>query len=94
MCGLMMCTVGLERSVIAIKAKVIVRGRSLVFRLPKTFRLQATVAEIEQIGNYLWVHPITSKSQNMGLWLQQFYAETESLPPDFMSDRGDVGATQ
>jgi len=30
----------------------------------------------------------------MGLWLQQFYADTEPLPADFLADRQDAPAQE
>jgi antitoxin VapB len=73
-----------------ITAKLFMSGRSQAIRLPAKLRLQAQEVRIEQIGNALWVQPETAGSDNMGQWLQDFYATTETLPPDFLSDREDT----
>lgn len=78
----------------ATTAKIFMSGRSQALRLPAKLRLQATEVIIEQIGNDMWLHPVTPQTQDMGLWLQQFYATTEPLPPDFMSDRVDEAAQE
>jgi len=65
-------------------------GHSQVLRLPAKLRLQAKEVRVEQIGNDLWLHPEIPHEQNMGLWLQQFYASTEALPADFLADRQDA----
>jgi len=58
--------------------------------LPAKLHLDAKEVLVEQIGNDLWVHPVTPATQNMGLWLQQFYGSTEKLPDDFLLDRVDA----
>lgn len=73
----------------SLTARVFMSGRSQALRLPARLRLQATQVRIEQIGNGLWLQPETSAEQDMGRWLQQFYASTEALPPDFLSERQD-----
>lgn len=73
-----------------ITARVFMSGRSQALRLPARLRLQAKEVRIEQIGNDLWLHPETPSENNMGLWLQQFYASTEALPAEFMADRQDT----
>lgn len=73
-----------------ITAKLFMSGRSQAIRLPVKLRLQAQEVRIEQIGNALWVQPETAASNNMGQWLQDFYATTEALPADFLVDRQDA----
>ncbi len=75
-------------------AKLFMSGRSQAIRLPAKLRLQAQQVRIEQIGNALWVQPETAASDNMGQWLQEFYATTEALPPDFLADRNDAPPEQ
>jgi antitoxin VapB len=72
-----------------ITAKLFMSGRSQALRLPAKLRLQAQEVRIEQIGAALWLQPETSASNNMGQWLQDFYANSEALPPDFLVDRKD-----
>lgn len=36
----------------------------------------------------------TAPEQDMGLWLQQFYAANETLPDEFLLDRQDMPAQQ
>lgn len=73
-----------------ITAKVFMSGRSQALRLPAKLRLQATEVRVEQIGNALWVQPQTTVEQDMGRWLQNFYATAEPLPADFLADRQDA----
>ena len=73
-----------------ITAKLFMSGRSQAIRLPAKLRLQAQEVRIEQIGKALWVQPETADRDNMGQWLQDFYATTEALPPDFLGDREDA----
>ena len=42
----------------------------------------------------MWVQPETEASDNMGKWLQAFYATTEALPSDFLADRNDAPPEQ
>ena len=74
----------------AITARVFMSGRSQALRLPARLRLQAKEVRVEQIGNDLWLHPETPAEQDMGRWLEQFYASTEPLPEDFLADRQDA----
>ncbi|HEX4855488.1 MAG TPA: AbrB/MazE/SpoVT family DNA-binding domain-containing protein [Limnobacter sp.] len=78
----------------SITAKVFMSGRSQALRLPAKLRLNAKEVVIEQIGADLWVHPVTPDTQNMGLWLAQFYKDTEKLPDDFLIDRVDMPAQE
>jgi antitoxin VapB len=73
-----------------ITARVFMSGRSQALRLPARLRLQAKEVRIEQVGHDLWLHPETPVEKDMGLWLQQFYANTEPLPADFLADRTDT----
>ena len=75
-------------------AKLFMSGRSQAIRLPAKLRLQAQEVRIEQVGNALWVQPETTAIDNMGQWLQDFYATTEALPPAFLADRNDAPAEQ
>lgn len=77
-----------------ITARVFMSGRSQALRLPAKLRLQAKEVRVEQIGNDLWLHPVTPPEQDMGRWLQQFYGDTEALPADFLSDRQDAPAQE
>lgn len=70
-------------------AKLFMSGRSQAIRLPAKLRLQAQEVRIEQVGNALWLQPQVPLATDMGQWLQAFYAETEPLPADFLSDRED-----
>ena len=63
-----------------ITARVFMSGRSQALRLPAKLRLQATQVRIEPIGNGLWLQPETPPEQDMGRWLQQFYASLGFLP--------------
>ena len=75
-------------------AKVFMSGRSQALRLPARLRFSTQEVRIEQIGTDLWLHPETPPEQDMGRWLQQFYASTEPLPADFLADRQDVPAQE
>ena len=59
--------------------------KSQGIRLPAKLRLQGQEVRIEQIGKALWVQPAATASANMGQWLEDFYATTEALPPDFLA---------
>jgi len=72
-----------------ITAKLFMSGRSQALRLPVKLRLQGQEVRIEQIGSALWLQPETTAKNNMGQWLQDFYANSEALPPDFLADRKD-----
>jgi antitoxin VapB len=69
-------------------------GRSQAIRLPAKLRLAASEVRIEQIGNALWVQPQPEALADLGIWLQDFYASTEPLPEDFLSDRHDAPAQE
>ena len=71
-------------------AKLFMSGRSQAIRLPAKLRLQAQEVRIEQIGNALWLQPQTTGSNNLGQWLQDFFANTDALPADFLADRQDL----
>ena len=64
----------------AITARVFMSGRSQALRLPARLKLQAKEVRLEQIGK--------------DIWLQQFYADTEPLPVEFLSDRQDAPAQE
>lgn len=78
----------------AITARVFMSGRSQALRLPAKLRLQAKEVRVEQMGKDLWLHPETPPEQDMGRWLQQFYASTDALPADFLADRRDAPAQE
>jgi len=65
-------------------------GRSQAIRLPAKLRLQAQEVRIEQIGSALWLQPQASAASDLGEWLQDFYAHSDALPPDFLADRQDA----
>ncbi|OIP14829.1 MAG: AbrB family transcriptional regulator [Comamonadaceae bacterium CG_4_9_14_3_um_filter_60_33] len=71
-------------------AKLFMSGRSQAIRLPAKLRLQAQEVRIEQIGKALWVQPESAANNNMGQWLEDFYASTDALPADFLADRHDT----
>lgn len=73
-----------------ITAKVFMSGRSQALRLPARLRLTAKEVRIEQVGADLWLHPETPPEQDMGVWLQEFYANSTPLPDDFLADRQDL----
>lgn len=73
-----------------ITAKVFMSGRSQALRLPARLRLTAKEVRIEQVGADLWLHPETPPEQDMGVWLQKFYADSAPLPDDFLADRQDL----
>ncbi|MEN9314667.1 MAG: hypothetical protein RIS35_1060 [Pseudomonadota bacterium] len=75
-------------------AKVFMSGRSQAVRLPARLRLDAKEVRVERIGKDLWLHPETPPEQDMGRWLEAFYAGTEPLPEDFLADRGDAPAQE
>jgi len=75
-------------------ARVFMSGRSQALRLPARLRLQAKEVRIEQIGSDLWLHPEQPPEQDMGLWLKSFYATSEPLPAEFLSDRQDAPAQE
>ena len=77
-----------------ITARVFMSGRSQALRLPARLRLQAKEVRVEQIGNDLWLHPETAPEQDLGLWLQQFYATSDPLPEEFLADRQDAPAQE
>lgn len=70
-------------------AKLFMSGRSQAIRLPAKLRLQAKEVRIEQIGNAFWLQPQIAVGHNLGQWLQDFYACTDALPPDFLAARQD-----
>jgi antitoxin VapB len=76
----------------SITAKLFMSGRSQAIRLPAKLRMAAKEVQIEQIGTGLWIQPQPEPEQDMGLWLQNFYASTEALPDDFLSPRQDPPA--
>ena len=69
-------------------------GRSQAIRLPAKLRLAAKEVQIEQMGTGLWIRPQPVPDQDMGLWLQSFYASTEALPDDFLAERQDPPAQE
>lgn len=75
-----------------ITARVFMSGRSQALRWPAKWRLQVKEVRLERIGNDIWLHPELPLEQDMGRWLQQFYASTEALPAEFLVDRLDAPA--
>lgn len=74
----------------SIIAKLFMSGRSQAIRLPAKLRLQAQEVRIEQIGDALWLQPKAAAGKDMGQWLQNFYDNSEALPPQFLADRQDA----
>lgn len=68
--------------------KIFMSGRSQAIRLPARFRLEAKDVRIEQLGSALLIQA-DSCEQNLGAWLQDFYAQQEPLPEEFLSQRVD-----
>lgn len=75
-------------------ARVFMSGRSQALRLPAKLRLQAKEVRLEPMGQDLWLHPETAPEQDMGVWLQRFYAQTPALPDDFLVNRDDAPAQE
>lgn len=73
----------------SITAKVFMSGRSQAIRLPARLQVRSKEVRIEQVGSALWVQPVT-EPENLGQWLQAFYAATPLLPDDFLADRDDA----
>jgi antitoxin VapB len=76
----------------SITAKLFMSGRSQAIRLPAKLRIAAKEVQIEQIGTGLWIQPQPEPDQDMGAWLQSFYASTEVLPDEFLDKRQDPPA--
>ncbi len=78
-----------------ITARVFMSGRSQALRWPAKLRLQATEVRLEPMGGGgIWLHPQLPPEQDLGLWLQQFYASTEPLPDEFLANREDDPAQE
>jgi len=77
-----------------VTAKLFMSGRSQAIRLPAKLRLAAKEVQIEQMGTGLWIRPQPAPDQDMGVWLQSFYASTEALPDDFLAERQDAPAQE
>ena len=56
--------------------------------------IRAKAVQIEQLGGGLWIRPQPEPDQDMGVWLQGFYASTEALPTDFLAAREDPPAQE
>ena len=78
----------------SITAKLFMSGRSQAIRLPAKLRMEAKEVQIEKIGNGLWIRPQSEPDQNLGVWLQSFYASTKTLPDDFLTTREDPPAQE
>ena len=50
-------------------------------------KMEAYNLTIEQIGNDLWLHPKPAECDDMGRWLENFYASSDPLPEDILADR-------
>jgi len=74
----------------SLTAKLFMSGRSQAIRLPAALRLSAKEVEIERVGDGLWIRPQPQPDENMGKWLEHFYASTEALPDDFLAQRQDA----
>ncbi|MCE1239560.1 MAG: type II toxin-antitoxin system VapB family antitoxin [Azonexaceae bacterium] len=77
-----------------ITAKIFMNGRSQALRLPAKLRLEAKEVRVEKIGDALWLQPLLPAEQDMGRWLEHFYASTEPLPVDFLAEREDAPAQE
>lgn len=77
-----------------ITAKLFMSGRSQAIRLPAKLRLAAKEVEIEQLSHGLLIRTPVAPDQDMGAWLQDFYANTQALPADFMATREDPPAQE
>lgn len=75
-------------------ARVFMSGRSQALRWPAKLRLQAKEVRLEQVGTGIWLQPEVPAEQDMGRWLEQFFATTEPLPDDFLADRQDPPAQE
>jgi antitoxin VapB len=78
----------------SVTAKLFMSGRSQALRLPAQLRLQVQEVSIEKIGKDLWLHPQTTVADDMGRWLQDFYACSEPLPDEFLAERQDLPAQE
>ena len=78
----------------SITAKLFMSGRSQAIRLPAKLRMAAKEVQIEQIGGGLWITPQQEPAQDMGVWLERFYASTEPLPDDFLATREESPAQE
>ena len=73
-----------------LRARVFMSGRSQALRLPARLRLRCPEVEIERMGDGLWVQPCADPSENLGAWLEAFYADHPSLPDTFLAKRADT----
>ena len=69
-------------------------GRSQALRWPAKLRLQAKEVWLEQVGTGIWLQAEVPAEQDMGRWLEHFFATTEPLPDDFLADRQDPPAQE
>jgi len=51
--------------------------------------MAAKEVQIEPLGDGLWIRANPAPDENMGGWLERFYASTDCLPDEFLSDRQD-----
>ena len=68
-------------------AKLFMNGRSQAVRLPREFRFEGKEVYIEKQGDAVLIKP---KPVSMGVWLEQFYANHDPLPENFLADRNDA----
>lgn len=68
-------------------AKLFMTGQSQAVHLPVEFRFEGTEVFIEKQGDSVVLRP---KRQIASNWLAQFYADHETLPDDFLSNRNDT----
>ena len=68
--------------------RIFMSGRSQAIRLPARFRLEGKDVRIEQVGQALLIQAEPTQ-QNLGVWLQDFYASQDQLPEDFLAQRVD-----
>jgi antitoxin VapB len=72
--------------------RIFMSGRSQAIRLPARFRLEGKDVRIEQVGQALLIQAEPTQ-ENLGVWLQDLYANQHQLPEDFLAQRVD-GAPQ
>ncbi len=78
-----------QNAAVTIIAKLFLRGRSQVLRLPAELRLQGQQVRIKKIGNALWLQPEGNSDQNMAQWLREFYASAAPLRAESSAVRDD-----
>jgi antitoxin VapB len=78
----------------SIKAKLFMSGRSQAIRWPAKLRIHASEVRIERFGQGFLLQPEPSPHLDRGEWLREFYASTEPMPENFLTDREDTAPQQ